>query len=47
MKIQILMTAALAACVVLGQANAEEKELSKPEAPKAVLEVFEKTYPTV
>ena len=46
MKIQIL-TAALAASVVFGQANAEEKGLSKPEAPKAVLEVFEKTYPTV
>lgn len=46
MKTQILMTTALAASVVLGQANAEEKELSKHQVPKAVLEAFEKAYPT-
>lgn len=45
MKNQLLMTAALAASVMLGEANAGEKELTKHQVPKAVLEAFEKAYP--
>lgn len=46
MKTQLLMTTALAVSLVLfGQANAGEKELSKHQVPKAVLEAFEKAYP--
>jgi uncharacterized membrane protein YkoI len=30
---------------VLGSVNAEEKELSKNQVPKAVIEIFEKAYP--
>jgi uncharacterized membrane protein YkoI len=46
MKTQLLMTTALAVSVVLfGQASAEEKELSKHQVPKAVLEAFENAYP--
>ena len=42
MKTHLLMTTALAASVMLAQANAGEKELSKHQVPKAVLEAFEK-----
>lgn len=46
MKIQYIMTTALGALfVVLGQANAGEKELSKKQVPKAVIAAFEKTNP--
>ncbi len=45
MKTRLLITAALAASVMFGQANAAEKELSKHQVPKAVLEAFEKAYP--
>jgi uncharacterized membrane protein YkoI len=46
MQTQLLMTTALAvSLVVSGQANAGEKELSKHQVPKAVLEAFEKAYP--
>ena len=31
--------------IAFGQANASEKELSKQQVPKAVLEAFEKAYP--
>jgi len=31
--------------VMLGSVNAEEKELSKNQIPKAVIEAFEKAYP--
>lgn len=36
-----------AALAIVGQANAAEKELSKHQAPKAVIEAFEKAYPGV
>lgn len=46
MRTQYLMTAALGALlVILGQANAGEKELSKNQVPKAVIDAFEKAYP--
>jgi uncharacterized membrane protein YkoI len=46
MKTQYLMTAATAALLIaLGQANAGEKELSKGQVPKAVIDAFEKAYP--
>jgi uncharacterized membrane protein YkoI len=47
MKTQLLIRTALAVSgMVLGQAHAGEKELSKHQVPKAVLEAFEKAYPT-
>jgi uncharacterized membrane protein YkoI len=46
MKNQYLITAALVTLpMVLGQANAAGKELSKGQVPKAVIEAFEKAYP--
>ena len=43
---QLWITTVLATFLVaLGQANAGEKELSKHQVPKAVLEAFEKAYP--
>lgn len=35
------------ALAIAGQANAAEKELSKHQVPKAVIEAFEKAYPGV
>lgn len=46
MKTQYLMTVALGTLlVVIGQANADEKELSKNQVPKAVITAFEKAFP--
>ncbi|HEY8157586.1 MAG TPA: PepSY domain-containing protein [Methylobacter sp.] len=46
MKNQYLITAVLATLpMILGQANAGEKELSKNQVPKAVIDAFEKDYP--
>jgi uncharacterized membrane protein YkoI len=46
MKTQIMITAALGAFLGLSsQVNAGEKELSKHQVPKAVLEAFEKAHP--
>lgn len=46
MKTQYVITAALAALpMILGQANAGEKGLSKNQVPKAVINAFEKAYP--
>ena len=46
MKTQYLMIAALGTLLaVLGQANAGEKELSKDQVPKAVIDAFENSYP--
>ncbi|SDY41626.1 Putative beta-lactamase-inhibitor-like, PepSY-like [Nitrosomonas sp. Nm33] len=43
---QLWIVAALATFLAaFGQANAGEKELSKHQVPKAVLEAFEKAYP--
>jgi hypothetical protein len=48
MKTKLLITVIVAApWMLLGQANAEEKELSKSHVPKAVLKAFEKAYPNV
>ncbi|MGZ5049561.1 MAG: PepSY-like domain-containing protein [Methylobacter sp.] len=35
------------ALTIVGQANAAEKELSKHQVPKAVIQAFEKAYPDV
>lgn len=46
MKIKYVITAVLVALpMILGQANAGEKELSKSQVPKAVINAFEKAYP--
>jgi uncharacterized membrane protein YkoI len=46
MKNQYLITAALVTLpMVLGQANAGGKDLSKGQVPKAVIDAFEKAYP--
>ena len=46
MKTQYLMSAVLIAVpMILGQANAGEKELKKDQVPKAVIAAFEKAYP--
>ena len=46
MKTQIWITTVMAAVfIVLGQANAGEKEEDKDQVPEAVLEAFEKAYP--
>jgi uncharacterized membrane protein YkoI len=46
MKNQYLIAAALVTLpMVLGQANAGGKELSKGQVPKAVIDAFEKAYP--
>ena len=46
MKPKIMITAALGAFLgLLSQANAGEKELSKHQVPKTVLEAFEKSHP--
>lgn len=46
MKTHYLIPAALGTLlVILGQANAGEKELSKNQVPKAVIAAFEKAYP--
>ena len=46
MKTQYVITAVLVALpIMLGQAYAGEKELSKNQVPKAVINAFEKAYP--
>lgn len=46
MKVQLWITAILTTFLItFGQAHASEKELSKQQVPKAVLEAFEKAYP--
>jgi uncharacterized membrane protein YkoI len=46
MKTQYLMSAVLIAVpMILGQANAGEKELKKDQVPKAVIAAFEKAFP--
>jgi hypothetical protein len=46
MKTQYIMSAVLVAVpMILGQANAGEKELNKNQVPKAVIAAFEKAYP--
>ena len=46
MKTQYLMTVALGTLLaVIGQANADEKELSKNQVPEAVIAAFEKAFP--
>ncbi|MCK9394115.1 MAG: PepSY-like domain-containing protein [Methylobacter sp.] len=46
MKIQYVITTVLVALpMILGQANAGEKKLSKSQVPKAVINAFEKAYP--
>lgn len=46
MKTQYIITAALGILLgVVGQANAGEKELSKNQVPKAVIDAFEKAHP--
>jgi uncharacterized membrane protein YkoI len=46
MKNQYLITTVLVALpIIIGQANAGEKELSKSQVPKAVIDAFEKAYP--
>lgn len=46
MKIKYVITVVLVALpMILGQANAGEKELSKSQVPKAVINAFEKAYP--
>jgi len=46
MKTQYVITAVLVALpMILGQVNAGEKELSKSQVPKAVINAFEKAYP--
>ncbi len=46
MKMQLLITTGLITLLVaLSHANASEKELSKHQVPKTVLEAFEKAYP--
>jgi uncharacterized membrane protein YkoI len=46
MKSQYIMSFVLVAVpMILGQANAGEKELSKNQVPKAVIAAFEKAYP--
>jgi uncharacterized membrane protein YkoI len=46
MKTQYIMSAILVAVpMILGQANAGEKELKKDQVPKAVIAAFEKAFP--
>ena len=46
MKTQYLISAVLIAVpMILGQANAGEKELKKDQVPKAVIAAFEKAFP--
>jgi hypothetical protein len=46
MKTRYILSAVLVAMpIILGQANAGEKELNKNHVPKAVISAFEKTYP--
>jgi len=46
MKTQLWVTTVLATFLVaFGQANAGEKEVSKHQVPKTILEAFEKSYP--
>lgn len=46
MKTQYIITAALGILLMaFGQVNAGEKELSKNQVPKAVIEAFEKAHP--
>jgi uncharacterized membrane protein YkoI len=46
MKSQYIMSVVLvAASMILGQANAGEKELKKDQVPKEVIAAFEKAYP--
>lgn len=46
MKTQLWITTVLATFLVtFGQANADEKEVSKHQVPKTILEAFEKAYP--
>lgn len=46
MKSQYIMSVALVAVsMILGQANAGEKELKKDQVPKEVIAAFEKAYP--
>ena len=46
MKTQHIMSAVLISVpMILGQANADEKELNKSQVPKAVITAFEKSYP--
>ncbi len=46
MKTQYIMSAVLIAVpMILGQANADEKELKKDQVPKAVIAAFEKAFP--
>lgn len=46
MKTQLLMTTALGAFLAMsGQVDAGEKELSRHQVPKGVLEAFDKAYP--
>lgn len=46
MKTQYAITAVLIVLpMILGQANADEKELNKNQVPKAVIAAFEKAYP--
>lgn len=46
MKTQFWITTTLITfLIVFSQANANEKEMSKHQVPKAVLEAFEKAYP--
>lgn len=46
MKSQYIMSAILIAVpMILGQANAGEKELKKDQVPKAVIAAFEKAFP--
>lgn len=46
MKMQLWIVVALTTFLIaFGQANAGEKEISKHQVPKAVLEAFEKAYP--
>lgn len=46
MKTQYVITAVLVALpMIIGQANAGEKKLSKSQVPKTVINAFEKAYP--
>jgi len=42
---RLIMTVGVALLATIGQANAEEKTLSKHQVPKAVTEAFEKDHP--
>ncbi len=42
----LIITVGIALMATIGQANAEEKSLSKHQVPKAVIEAFEKAHPS-